>query len=242
MGAVCLASLDHREPAENPASQANPEHQAPQEIQASPQRHHANRPLHPRASRVPRGHPDLQDLQEAQAIQAKLALQDVQELMLLQAAQDHADHQAHRESPVQLVQTESQACLRNQNHSCQENQESPAIKDQADLQDHLDHQDKTDHQDQQARRESQARTEPPGRTVKLDQQDLQEAAEHKARRVSARNTAPWTAVSSSKMELVVKQPALAEQDSQVSQQNAVFLLLFCVPYLLTPFGTASKLA
>jgi hypothetical protein len=86
------------------------------------------------------------------------------------------------------------------------------------------------HQDQ---REKQAQTEPQAKTVSQVRQAHQEAAEHKERREFARNTAPWTAVSSSRMELDAKQSVVKEDSSQASQRNAVFLLLFYVPFLFT---------
>jgi len=159
-----------------------------------------------------------------------------------QARQDRADPQDHPESQVQLDPTENQESQPNRSLWCPESQESPETKDQTDPPDHQDPQDKTAHQDQPDRRESQVQTEPQAKMDRPDRQDHQEVLAPKERRVFARSTAPWTAVSSSKTALGVKRAVEVEvgRDSQASQRNAVFLLLFCVPFLFTPSDDASR--
>lgn len=127
-------------------------------------------------------------------------------------------------------------------HWYQESPENPETKDQMDLLDPLDPLDKTARRDHPDQKERPDRTVLPAKTDRPDPQDPPEAVEAKARRVSARSTAPWTAESSSRTALGVKRQVEVEvgRDSQVSQRNAVFLLLFCVPLLFAPSGGVSK--
>jgi len=226
----------HKEHPERTANPANQEHPVPQVIPESRQQLHANRPHLLLANLVHKDHPDHPDHQEALETPVKLELQDDQELMLLQEAPGHEDLPDHQENPAQSDPTANQVSQLNQSHSYPEKLENPEIKDQLDHPEPQDHPETMDHQDQQDQKENPAQMELPAKTDNLAQQDHPEDPEALERRVSARNTAPWTEVCSSRTVRVDKLKIdRILYDSQASplplQRNAVFFLSFFQSFL-----------
>lgn len=243
---VCPANQDHKAHQERMVNLESLELPARQETPESHQQPHVNLPLHPHASLVHKGHRDLPVHQEAQATQERLAPQDDQELMPHPEVLDQEDHLDHPESPDQLAPMENQESPPNPNHWFQANQENPETKDPPDHPARQELQEMMDHPDPLEAKENQAPMEPQDKMDKLDQLDPPEEQAQQERRVSARNTAPWTVESSSRTVRVVKLKFnKILYDSQASflplQRNAVFFLLIQFPIILRIiFGNLEK--
>lgn len=196
--AACPVRPDHKVGQARTVDQADPDHR---DHRASPANHHRKF-----ASLPPRHRADRADLakQENPVHKARPATRDQLARPAIaaktdnQADQAHKDHQAHQAT---LAQTDHEAI---QARPLSALQQLPEIPDPPAL---------MDHPDQLVNQARRVTTAPP---VPLDRKDhlaptvdpakmvLQETKDHPAQtahaenRVSARNTAPWTAVSSSK--------------------------------------------
>lgn len=201
-----------------------------QETQASHQQPHVNQPLLLHASHVHKDHQDPPAHPDPQATPVKLEPQDAQELMPPPEVLDLEVPLDHQENQGQSDPTENQVSQLNLNLLFRENPENQATKDHQDPQAHPEAQETMDHQDQLDRRENQGKTDPRDKMDRLDHQDHLEALDPLEKRVSARNTAPWTEVFSSRTVRAVKfEFDKIFYDSQAShlplQRNAVFFLI-----------------
>lgn len=190
--------------------QATLARQAAQETQEDHPNKFANRPHHHRVTHVQLAHLDLQELLDQLVMPVQTDNLDKEAVTQLQDLLDLQDHQDNQAPQVTLELQVNQAPLPNPKKAAQEPQ------DQRETPDHQDHQDLLVNQDNQEAQanpvaKDQTETQEPQETTDSPvNQDRQEAQAAAARRVFARNTAPWTVVSSSRTELVaVKRPLIS---------------------------------
>jgi len=226
---------DHQDHLETLDAQETPEHQAAQATQDAHPLKFANRPLHHLATLAQL---DRQDHQEPPALQEMLdqtANPDKEAAALNQDPLDHQDHQDH------LVSQETQEPQ--DNPDSQPSPKKPDQDSQAQLEtpDHQDHQAQLDSQDSQEAQEPQDRKDLQ-ETPELQETTVSQVIQAKpatqeapARRVFARNTAPWTAVSSSRTELVaVKRPLVLSSGDLLPPETCPMIC----PFLLVDQKTA----
>lgn len=228
--AVATAALaerpDHRAHQEPLDDQATPEHQEAQETQADLLNRFVSSQLVRHASRARKDHPDLQDQLERQEMPDPTDTQATQEAHRNQVHQDHPDRPVNQEAPDNLEDPDSQERQRSLSRPTQDplgHQEMLDHRADPDSQEDLVSQEGQAHRDQrdrQAHQDHQETTDSPVSQVSLDSPEAPE------RRVSARSTAPSTAVSSSKME----QDGVKKSKLQVFQSSlpfpAITLVLF----------------
>lgn len=208
--AVAEVKLAHQDLLAIQEDQETLELQARQAIQEDHPNKFANRQHHHRVTRVQPDHPDLQELLDQLEMLDQTDNLDKEAVTQLQDLLDLQDHQDNQAPQVTLELQVNQAPQRNRKKQAQEPQ------DQLETPDHQDHQDLLVNQDSQAAQanpvaKDQTETQEPQETTASPvNQDSQEAQAVPARRVFARNTAPWTVVSSSRTELVaVKRPLIS---------------------------------
>lgn len=122
------------------------------------------------------------------------------ELMLPQDHPDQRDHPVHQEKLDHPDHPEMPDHQQPMSHSRLESQESQEIPDHKDHPDHPEMPAKMEKQDHPDQRDRKAHPVQPAPTVNQAHKDHPDHQETKARRVSARNTAQWTAVFSSRTE------------------------------------------
>lgn len=202
--AVCPASPEPRDPLADPANQESPEPQEHQETPENRQLHPASQQLLHHANPAHRDLPDHQDPQELQASPESLALPDGQEPTPHPAHQDLGDLPDQLEKPDHRDLPESPVYPLNQKHLRRASQERLENRDLLAHPDNPDHQEPTVPLDPPDRKESLVQMEFPDQMVRPDLPDLPAQLEPPARKVSARNTAPPTEESFSRMEHVDK--------------------------------------
>jgi hypothetical protein len=221
---IHAACQDHQAPQEIQVDQDDQENQAPmvsQEIQASRPSNLASQLLHHHANHARKALQDQQDHQDLQAMPVNQDNQDNQDKTLHLANRDQKDHRDHQDSLANPAHQEKMVPRR------PHRQVNLGPPDQLETKDHQDHQDlpetqaatpdqdQPDQRDLQDHQDLQETTDSPVLPASLARQETQE------KRVSARNTAPWTEVSSSKMELV----AVKKRDGMGSRSIGFALLL-----------------
>jgi len=193
-------ALDHQDHQETMANQENLEHQEIPEMQDVHLLPLVNKQPHLRVILVQPVLRDLQAAQEHQETPDQMETQAKEEVTRSLAPQDqraHPDLQDQTEIPEHQEIQEPQLRAKKPAQDNQDQQEIPAHQDLQDQQDNQVNQEDQDNPDQKDQMETQ---EPQETTVNLviqERAELQAVAEKKE---SARNTAPLTEESSSKME------------------------------------------
>ena len=220
----------------------DPENQvqmACQEIQENLRFNHASPLLRRPVSRVRADHLAHLDHPDQLAMQDNQANPVNQDKTAHQASPDQKDHQDRQDNQ------DNQGAQENQEHQPNLHHQHLALQDLLETKAHQDHQD---HQGNQAQTAAQA---PQDQRDLLDHQDHQEMManldlqdkpvlqEMQARRVFARNTALWTEVSSSKMELVAVKSTM--QGRRFVEALIAFLFLFQTSMQKTFFNGSGQL-
>jgi hypothetical protein len=199
--AACPVHQDQPEPPERTEDPASQVLQVSPAIQENHQSNHASQLLHHRASLAQLDLPDHQDHQGppvTQVSQVSQVNQDKTPHLENQDQKDHPDHPANQDNPVPQENPELQPKALHHNQAHQDHQETKAHLDQPDHQDNPETMLDLDPQDQKGHLDH---LDHPETMVNQDLQVNQELQAMLARRVFARNTAPSTVESSSRMGL-----------------------------------------